>query len=259
MSLKAMLVATVVATTTTVVAPAGAEPPGAVNGPRDALDQVATIIEGRVESISFSYDPQQGPRTIANFVDVVSHAGTPVARSLSLATLGGPLPDGKGLNVPELPKFDAGRTYVVFLTAADWFYSPVVADYAFRVEPAKDGERVVSQTGNPVTGFSEDLVSLGERSVELPVVDLLQGRTLAPDAAQVLATGRTKLAFVADVVRLYTSRKQQLSVAGGALPAAPKTFKAVPRADRVWNVAIPSGTANAAPMCVEMDTPMVCE
>jgi hypothetical protein len=95
-------------------------------------------------------------------------------------------------------------------------------------------------------------------------MDLLQGRTLVPDAAQVVTSGATKVAFIADVVRLHAERASQLSAIGDLTATTPKAFQTMPRADRVWNETAPSAakdeaTANDAPMCVEMAEPAVCE
>lgn len=241
------------------VGTAAADSEKAVNGPRDALDEVASIIQGRVARISYTYDPQAGPRTLAHFEKVVVHAGTSPGSSLTLATMGGPLPNGTALYIPELPDFEAGRTYVVFLTAAEWFYSPVVAQYAFRVEPADGVDRVVTLTGNPVTSFGLDAVRVNPVSVDEPGVDPSLGRILVPDAARVLASATSTDTFIAELVRFYKQRSQERAALGDPTARLPKTFTKTPRTDRVWNATVAAVASETAVMCVEEGETAVCE
>jgi len=238
---------------------AAADSNKAVNGPRDAMDEVASIVQGRVASISYTYDPQAGPRTVAHFEKVVVHAGPSAGSSLTLATMGGPLPNGTALAIPELPEFEAGKTYIVFLTAAEWFYSPVVGEYAFRVEPADGVDRVVTLTGNPVVSFGLDAVRVSPVSIDEPVVDPSIGRILVPDAARVLVSAAPADTFIADLVRFYEQRAQERAAMGDQTAMLPKTFKKTPRTDRVWNATVAAAESETAAMCHEEADKAVCE
>jgi hypothetical protein len=122
----------------------------------DALDSTAAIVEGRVSDIAYAFDSVEGPRTVVSFSDIVTHFGSFDGAVLSIATLGGPLPDGRYLDIPELPRFTSDSRYIVFLTSSDWFFSPVVADYALRLEQqSSSGDDVlINQVGHAVVGDS---------------------------------------------------------------------------------------------------------
>lgn len=256
---KLLLAAVALTSIAMEVGTAAADSQKAVNGPRDAMDEVASIVQGRVASISYTYDPQSGPRTVAHFEKVVVHAGPSTGSSLTLATMGGPLPNGTALAIPELPAFETGKTYIVFLTAAEWFYSPVVGEYAFRVEPEKGADRVVTLTGNPVVSFGLDAVRVSPVSVDQPGLDPSIGRTLIPDAARVLASAAPTNTFIADLVRFYKQRAQERAAMGDQTAMLPKTFKKTPRTDRVWNATVAAAASETAAMCVEADETAVCE
>jgi hypothetical protein len=138
----------------------------------DALVDSASIIEGRVADIRFTYHPVEGPRTVAILADVETHAGEFLGSEVQIPTLGGPLPKGRTLFIPELPHFRKGSRYVIFLTASDWFYSPVVANYAFRVENIAGRELLVSQSGHPIVGVSSSGIESAGMSVDLPALEL---------------------------------------------------------------------------------------
>jgi hypothetical protein len=183
-----------------------------VHSTRDALSDASSIIEGRVADIRFTYDPVTGPRTIATLTDVETHAGEVVGREVQIATLGGPLPSGRTLLIPELPQFRRGSRYVVFLTASDWFYSPVIADYAFRVETIAGRDLVVTTSGNPVVAVSPSGIASSSRSVD---PDGLEFRTRfdppvlvsdAPSRVDGAMTRTTFVTLVKTLCRIYPPR-----------------------------------------------------
>jgi hypothetical protein len=51
----------------------------------------------------------------------------------------------------ELPVFFLGKEYIVFLRNTAWNVSPVVGDYALRLEKVDDAEVLVNSDGQPVT------------------------------------------------------------------------------------------------------------
>ncbi|WP_437481088.1 hypothetical protein WME75_36885 [Sorangium sp. So ce1014] len=131
----------------------------------DALNSTAAVVEGRVVDIAFTYDPVEGPRTVATLADVKTHLGTPIRGELKISTLGGPHPNGRRLYIPELPEFHADSTYIVFLTRTDWFYSPVVSSFAFRVENVGSRQILINQQGHAIVGASALGIELSGRPV----------------------------------------------------------------------------------------------
>ena len=193
----------------------------------DALADAASVIEGRVVDVSFTYDAVEGPRTVTTFTDVQTHLGEAVGSQVRIATLGGPLPDRRILVIPELPEFRIGSSYVILLTASDWFYSPVVANYAFRVERLGGRELLVTLTGHPIVSVSRLGVQAAALSVDPPGVNMrrrFDRPVLVADAAARAAAGLSKASFL-----------DLLKELGKAAPPR-GTFKRNIARNKVWNV-----------------------
>jgi hypothetical protein len=119
------------------------------------LRQTAAIVEGDVSDISFSFDQAAGPRTIVRLSNVKSLWGTFSDSEVRLSVLGGPLPDGRYLDIAELPNFISGGHYVVFLSNRNWFHSPVIGEWALRTETIKGKGLLLSDSGNVIFGLSQ--------------------------------------------------------------------------------------------------------
>lgn len=228
--------------------PAHADSAKPIRTTEDALADAASIIEGRVVDVSFSYDPVEGPRTVTTFTDVQTHRGEKIESPVRIATLGGPLPDGRLLVIPELPEFRIGSSYIILLTGSDWFYSPVIGDYAFRVERIGGRELLVTPTGHPVVNISRTEVETAGLSVDPPHFNMrtrFDRPVMVADAAARAATGLTKATFLGLL--------KDLSKAA----SAPGTFKRSVARTKVWNVT--EADADNAPTCSpEQESELVC-
>jgi len=193
----------------------------------DALADAAAVFEGRVVDVSFTYDAVEGPRTVTTFADVQTHLGEVVGSQVRIATLGGPLPDRRILAIPELPEFRRGSTYVVLLTASDWFYSPVVTNYAFRVERLAGREVLVTPTGHPIVGVTRSGIETAALSVDPPRVNMrtrFDRPVLVADATARAATALSRASFLGVLKEL-----------GRAAPPR-GSFKRSIAPSKVWNV-----------------------
>lgn len=196
-----------------------------IQSTRDALASTAAIVEGSVVRHAYAYDETAGPRTVATLIDLTAHFGTYQDRTLDVAMLGGRITDDRWLYIPELPRLTEDTRYLLFLTNVDWFYSPVVADYIFRLEPGPRGRDVlIAPSGHAVVGVSAEGVDFTPE----PVVDT-QLDFLTPHAKQrlidpaLLDTAMTKDDFLATLRGLI----ETLPLQG--------TFRRAPAGDRIWN------------------------
>lgn len=197
----------------------------AVETPLDALASTAAIVEGRVASHTATFDDQAGPRTIAHLIDLTPHFGIYQDRTLPLASLGGRITDDRWMFIPELPRLTDDTRYLVFLTNSDWFFSPVVENYLFRLEPGpRGGEVLIAPSGHAVVGLTAEGVEFTEEPVVDTQIDFLRpyARPAVLDPAQ-LAGALSKEAFLAGIRELLRTAPLQ------------GTFRPAPAADRVWN------------------------
>ena len=144
-----------------------------------------------------------------------------------MATLGGPINEKQQLFIPELPRLTEDTRYLVFLTNINWFFSPVVENYVFRIELSPSGTEVlIGPTGHAV-------VSLSEAGLEFtpdPVVDTHLD-FLTPNAKlRLLDTGSKELASA-------MSKADFLAIVGRLLTTVPLQgeFSTAPDRTRVWN------------------------
>jgi len=198
-----------------------------VNSPLDALASTAAVVEGRVASHSMTYDRAAGPRTIAALDDVRTQFGRYDDSTLQLAILGGRVSEGRWLFIPELPRLADDTRYLIFLTSSAWFYSPVVGDYIFRLEPGPRGSDVlITPEGHAVVGLSAEGLEISDEPVVETQLDFLtpyaRPRLLDTDPS-LLANAMSKEAFLAvlqDLMRTVPLRGE---------------FTTSPAGDRVWN------------------------
>src|SRR6185295_3688262 len=138
----------------------------------------AAVIEGKASAGSYSWSTTAGPRTLFTLSDVRTHFGQTQAGSLQIATLGGPVSDARFLFIPELPRLTAETRYLVFLNNVDWFFTPVVGNYLFRLETGPKGTDVlIDPDGRAVLGVSEAGLDLTPDPVVDTTLDFLH-----PDA-----------------------------------------------------------------------------
>jgi hypothetical protein len=132
-----------------------AAPPVVADSFVEVLRQTAAVIEGDVQDVSFQYDDQQGPRTVATMANIVVHVGSlgsSPPRTLELRSFGGFLPDGREVIAVHVPAFAPGKRHVVFLRNTDWVLSPVAFGFVFRVEHQGSRGAVVDPFGRLVVG-----------------------------------------------------------------------------------------------------------
>ena len=125
---------------------------------RSAVSQTAAIVEGFVSDIQYDYSEEAGPWTRVILSKVRAISGE-APETVELRHFGGPLPKGALMVAAELPVFVLGKEYIVFLRNTAWNVSPVVGDFAFRVDKADDAEVVVNSDGQPV-------IQVGLRGIE---------------------------------------------------------------------------------------------
>ncbi|MBW8879118.1 MAG: hypothetical protein JF614_29605 [Acidobacteria bacterium] len=209
----------------------------AVENPLDALASTAAIVEGTIRENAYTFDPAAGPRTVATLADATADFGRLDDKTLPLATLGGPISEKQELFIPELPVLTDDTRYLVFLTNADWFFSPVVENYVFRLEtdPQRGTDVLIAPSGRAVVGLSADGLEFSQEPVVDTQIDFISPHAklrLRDGAAAQLATAMSKQDFLAAVRDL--------------LKAAPLQgeFRSSPARDRVWNQI----TAEAAPL-----------
>jgi hypothetical protein len=208
-----------------------------IRSPEDALRDGSSLIEARVADIGFGYDPILGPRTITTLTNVMTHAGEVLSGNLQISTLGGPLPDGRTLDVPELPEFRLNSRYLVLLTGSNWFFSPVVSDYAFRIERIGGRDVLVGQTGHAVVRLDARSLESTDRPVAATEVDAR--RPFAPPA---LVTDANVRAEAALSLPQFVEAVRQLS-RGAPLRGG---FKRNATTRRAWNVTAADGAPTSA-------------
>ena len=206
---------------------AAADSDRVVNSPLDALASTAAIVEGNVVSHTMTYDAQAGPRTVATLYDIRTQLGRYDDRTLDVAILGGRISEGKWLFIPELPRLADDTRYLIFLTHSAWFYSPVVDDYIFRLEPGPRGSDVLlTPEGHAVVGLTAEGIEISPDPVVETQFDFLrpyaQPRLLDSDPS-LLASAMSKEAFLAVVQDLMRTAPLQ------------GEFRNSPAGDRVWN------------------------
>lgn len=163
----------------------------------DALRRTSTIVTGRVEGITYTYDeaPDEGAREVVRFgdIEVIAGNGGVVGGPVLLRMRRGILPDGSFLDVSEMPSFTIGRRYVLLLPNHTWLVMPVGAATTFRIETVGERDILVDQEGLGVTdifgGRLVDPVSTPEEDEGPPtlVLDDEAAADLAPTVDGFLA------------------------------------------------------------------------
>jgi hypothetical protein len=172
--------------------------------PREALGEAAAVIEGRVTSVEETYDDQEGPRYVAVLSEVQVHLGALPADVVELRTLGGLLPDGKRFHVSDVARLTLGTRYIIFLQSGEWFHSPVLGTYAYRLEhDAERGDDVlIAQNGTVLTALADEAFEHTGQQVLRVGYDILEpfrANAILPSSGGVLARGMPKSRFLASI------------------------------------------------------------
>jgi hypothetical protein len=204
---------------------APAAPSRALDSLKSIIERTAAVVEGDVSAIRYEYDDRLGPRTLVTLGDPRVRLGSAPAGPLKLQPMSGPLPDGRFLMIPELPRFAASGRYLVFLDNGAWFYSPVVGALALRVEVVDGAELLINQEGFAVTGIGRDGLSFEGPQLFEPVRELTRPFD-APVALERDGAPRG-LSVAAFVAAMSAFAAREGVKFGGA-------FSAVPDPERTW-------------------------
>lgn len=147
--------------------PKDAAPPTAADDLYSILNQTAFVVDGLVEEIRNVYDEGSGPWTEIVLNDVTAVVGSEAPSSITIRQFGGILEDGRVLEIVGQPIFYIGKRYIVFLRNTAWNLSPVVANFAFRVEEVDGFEVLVNDMGKPIADVNAIEVEFSE-AVFLP-------------------------------------------------------------------------------------------
>jgi hypothetical protein len=152
-------------------------PPGAtlrkataVTDLRSAVDQTAAVVEGTVSKIDYEYTDADGPWTVITFSDVKARHGKS-AQEISVRQFGGRLPNGQYIVASHLPVFVEGKRYIMFLRNTAWNMSPIVGDFALRLETVNGKEMLVNTDGKAVVGFASGGIETSAPVFDVPVPD----------------------------------------------------------------------------------------
>jgi hypothetical protein len=209
-----------------------AAPPVAPSSFADVLRQTAAVIEGDVQDVSFRYDAQEGPRTVATMANMVVHVGSlgsSPPRTLELRSFGGPLPDGREVIAMHVPAFTVGKRHVVFLRNTEWVLSPVAFGFVFRVEQQGSAKAIVDPQGRLVMGVG--------MSGPIPGAAFWERADGGLDALAQIRTARDLTEGAVDHALDATEFAEHVRAFAAATDAWPRgTFSMVPISHhRTWN------------------------
>jgi hypothetical protein len=178
---------------------------------RSAVNQTAAIVEGLVADIQYDYSEEEGPWTRVLLSKVRSISGE-APETVELRHFGGPLPKGALMVAAELPVFVLGKEYIVFLRNTAWNVSPVVGDFAFRVDKVDDAEVVVNSDGQPVVQVGVGGIEFGPTLFEPFDTDGTAPKAITGSFRTIDYTPLDRARFTTSLVS--TLDAQALSVAG---------------------------------------------
>lgn len=174
--------------------PATARKPQAADTLPRAIEQTSAVIEGVVSRIEYEYTEEEGPWTVVTLSNTQTHLGK-APSEVKIRQFGGPLPNGHRLVVAELTEFIHGKRYLVFLRNTAWNLSPVVSQYALRVETVGGRELLVNDEGQTVIGVGQSGLEFSSPLVPRPDVSGISPsqETANRPVATALALDRTQL------------------------------------------------------------------
>jgi hypothetical protein len=123
-------------------------------------------VEGTVQGISYSYDEQQGPRTISKFAIDHVYLGDDPGTSVDLAMFGGPAPDGRFYSSSIGSDFVVGGRYILFLTNSRWSNTPLEAP-ALRIGNAFGREVLTDDSNHALVGLEPEGLRFGPTPTDL--------------------------------------------------------------------------------------------
>jgi hypothetical protein len=195
------------------------------------LSGVASIVEADIVGARYVYDDTYGPRTIATLSNIKVLAGTAI-KTTEISQLGGPLPSGDIVTVAELPVLTPKSHHILFLMDGPWYFTPIWAGLAFRVERISGRDIVMTNEGHPVLSFSSRGVGAGNTQLLSPRDEL---DPLQP--ASVLTTANISAADVGaalDRSSFLTAAIQTVTADGGLSPSA--SVSSTPIVNGRWGV-----------------------
>lgn len=160
-----------------------------VPGIERILGETASLVEGTVSSIDFTYSEWDGPQTVVTLSGVADKLGGYNATTIEIRQMGGPLPNGEYFEVVHQPTFVLNATYLVFLTRNAWNFSPIVERLALREETLRGNALLVEDDGRAVIGLisSSSTVRFSEQALFGPAQSLAEQR--APRTAYAYVPG----------------------------------------------------------------------
>jgi hypothetical protein len=127
-----------------------------------SLEGVAAIVEADVTRTWQDYDERRGPRTCYSLGNVLTHAGVEPDED-HFCQLGGDLPDGTTIDVPEAPEMQEGARYVFFFGEQATVYTSIWAGQLFRVESAGRKSIVLTPDATAVLKLDENGAEVGAK------------------------------------------------------------------------------------------------
>lgn len=149
--------------------PATARKPQAADTLPRAIEQTSAVVEGVVTRIEYEYTEEDGPWTVVTLSRTQAHLGK-APSEVKIRQFGGPLPNGDTLVVAEHTEFLQGKQYLVFLRNTAWNLSPVVSQYALRVETVEGRQFLVNDEGQTVVGVGQSGLEFSSRLFSRPDV-----------------------------------------------------------------------------------------
>lgn len=188
------------------------------------LDNIAAVVEADVVQAQYLYDDAAGPRTQVTLANIVVRRGTAPDAS-SFVQFGGPLPSGEYVRATDLPSLNPGSHYVLFIMGGPWFFTPIWANLAFRVESVGGRSLVVAPDGFAVTHFGSDGIAVGTTQL----VDFSKEvDPTSPRAAAVVDPNAADLKSALDVPAFIAAANTAIDRAGG-LSTMAMSFRQSPR------------------------------
>jgi hypothetical protein len=201
--------------------------PQAVVDLKSAISQTAAVVEGAVTNIQYDYNEQDGPWTRVTLSEVRAHLGDSPS-VVEIRYFGGPLPNGRMVVVSEMPTFEQGKRYMVFLRNTYWNLSPVVGDLALRAEKIGDAEVLVNADGMAVTGLGKDGVELGAALFEEPQLDGKPSKALVQNLSKLERKPLARQGFLKALTTAMADERLAVSGKVSAQPAGEFRWRAIP-------------------------------
>ncbi|WP_299609782.1 hypothetical protein [uncultured Tateyamaria sp.] len=161
----------------------------------DRLAMSSVALTGRVVAQSYTFDeaPGEGPREVTRLEDVtvLAGAGAVVGGPVEVRLQRGLFPDGRFLDVSEMPVLSVGERYLLLLPNHGWRIEAVSMDDVLRIVSFGAREVLVDQSGFAVTdvdgGRSTDAVATQEQTFFAPTLTGVEPPADAMEVADFVA------------------------------------------------------------------------